>query len=162
MKKIFVLLEALATMFVQDAFAQDKPQLTEEQKAAAKQKREQLMQTRLELLKTELQLTDEQSAKFEPIYRRYRGEIQRVTGSNKEARIKRDQITNENALKVVSARLANNILTSTVKQRYLWLFADVIEPLQVKKLYDVDEKVSREAHKIMKYRQQATQMDAKK
>ena len=162
MKKIFVLLVALATMFAQDAFAQDKPQLTEEQKAAAKQKREQLMQTRLELLKTELQLTDEQSAKFEPIYRRYRGEIQRVTGSNKEARIKRDQITNENALKVVSARLANNILTSTVKQRYLLLFADVIEPLQVKKLYDVDEKVSREAHKIMKYRQQATQMDAKK
>ena len=162
MKKIFVLLVAVATMFAQDAFAQDKPQLTEEQKAAAKQKREQLMQTRLELLKTELQLTDEQSAKFEPIYRRYRGEIQRVTGSNKEARIKRDQITNENALKVVSARLANNILTSTVKQRYLWLFADVIEPLQVKKLYDVDEKVSREAHKIMKYRQQATQMDAKK
>lgn len=162
MKKIFVLLVALATMFAQDAFAQDKPQLTEEQKAAAKQKREQLMQTRLELLKTELQLNDEQSAKFEPIYRRYRGEIQRVTGSNKEARIKRDQITNENALKVVSARLANNILTSTVKQRYLWLFADVIEPLQVKKLYDVDEKVSREAHKIMKYRQQATQMDAKK
>lgn len=161
MKKIFVLLVALATMFAQDAFAQDKPQLTEEQKAAAKQKREQLMQTRLELLKTELQLTDEQSAKFEPIYRRYRGEIQRVTGSNKEARIKRDQITNENALKVVSARLANNILTSTVKQRYLWLFADVIEPLQVKKLYDVDEKVSREAHKIMKYRQQAAAIDAK-
>ncbi len=162
MKKIFVLLVALATMFAQDAFAQDKPQPTEEQKAAAKAKREQLMQTRLELLKTELQLTDEQLAKFEPIYRRYRGEIQRVTSSNKEARIKRDQITNENALKVVSARLANNILTSTVKQRYLWLFADVIEPLQVKKLYDVDEKVSREAHKIMKYRQQATQMDAKK
>ena len=60
MKKIFVLLVALATMFAQDAFAQDKPQLTEEQKAAAKQKREQLMQTRLELLKTELQLNDEQ------------------------------------------------------------------------------------------------------
>lgn len=162
MKKIFVLLVALATMFAQDAFAQDKPQLTEEQKAAAKEKREQLMQTRLELLKTELQLNDEQLAKFEPIYRRYRGEIQRVTGSNKEARIKKDQITNENALKVVSARLANNILTSTVKQRYILLFADVIEPLQVKKLYDVDEKVSREAHKIIKYRQQAASMDSKR
>lgn len=162
MKKIFVLLVALATMFAQDAFAQDKPQLTEEQKAAAKQKREQLMQTRLELLKTELQLTDEQSAKFEPIYRRYRGEIQRVTGSNKEARIKKEQITNENALSVVSARLANNVLTSTVKQRYIMLFADVIEPLKVMKLYNVDEKVSREASKIMKYRQQAAQMDTKK
>ncbi len=160
MKKIFVLLVALATMLAQDVFAQ-KPQLTEEQKAAAKEKREQLMQTRLELLKTELELNDEQLAKFEPVYRRYRGEIQRVTGPNKEARLKKDQITNENALKVVSARLANNILTSTVKQRYILLFADVLEPLKVKKLYDVDEKVSREAHKIMKYRQQASSMDKK-
>ena len=161
MKKIFVLLVALTTLFVQDAFAQN-PKATDDQKVITKEKREQLMQTRLELLKTELQLNDEQLAKFEPIYRRYRGEIQRVTGSNKEARIKKDQITNENALKVVSARLANNILTSTVKQRYILLFADVIEPLQVKKLYDVDEKVSREAHKIIKYRQQAASMDSKK
>ncbi len=162
MKKIFVLLVAVATMFAQDVFAQEKPQLSDEQKAAAKAKREQLMQTRLELLKTELQLTDEQLAKFEPVYRRYRGEIQRVTGSNKEARIKKEQITNENALSVVSARLANNVLTSTVKQRYIMLFADVIEPLKVMKLYNVDEKVSREASKIMKYRQQAAQMDTKK
>ena len=76
--------------------------------------------------------------------------------------MKKEQITNENALIVVSARLANNILTSTVKQRYLLLFADVIEPLQIMKLYQVDEKVSREAHKIMKYRQQAENMDNKK
>ena len=47
-------------------------------------------------------------------------------------------------------------------QRYLLIFAEVIEPLQVMKLYRVDEKVSREAHKIMKYRQQAAEMDAKK
>ena len=161
MKKIFVLLVAVAAMFAQDAFSQ-KPAMTEEQKAAAKAKREQLMQTRLELLKTELQLNDEQLAKFEPVYRRYRGEIQRVTSSNKEARMKKELITNENALMVVSARLANNILTSTVKQRYLLMFAEVIEPLQVMKLYKVDEKVSREANKIMKYRQQAASMDAKK
>ena len=32
------------------------------------------------------------------------------------------------------------------------VFAEVIEPLQVEKLYKVDEKVSREAHKIIKYR----------
>ncbi len=155
MKKIFVLLVALATMFAQDAFAQKQP-MTGEQKAVAKEKREQLMQTRLELLKTELGLNDEQLAKFEPIYRNYRGEIQRVTGQNREARLKKEQITNENALKVVSARLANNILTSTVKQRYILLFADVIEPLQVKKLYEVDERVSREAHKIMKSRAATT------
>ena len=59
MKKIFVLLVAVATMFAQDVFAQQKPAQTEEQKAAAKARREQLMQTRLELLKAELGLTDE-------------------------------------------------------------------------------------------------------
>jgi hypothetical protein len=153
MKKIFVLLVALATMFAQDVFAQERPRMTEEQREAAKKKREQLMQTRLELLKTELQLNDEQLAKFEPVYRRYRGEIQRVTGANKEARMKKDQITNENALLVVSARLANDVLTTTVKQRYVMLFAEVIEPLQLMKLYRVDEKISREAHKVMKARE---------
>ena len=162
MKRICVLLVAVATMFAPDVFAQEKPKLTEEQKAEHKAKREQLMQTRLELLKTELTLTDEQMLKFDPVYREYRKEIGRVTSMNKDARMKKDQITNENALKVVSARLANNILTSTVKQRYLMIFAEVIEPLQVMKLYQVDEKVSREAHKVMKYRQQAEQMDAKK
>lgn len=155
MKKILVLLVTIVTLFAQDVFAQNKPQVTEEQKAAAKAKREQLMLTRLELLKTELQLSDEQMQKFEPVYRRYRGEIQRVTGANKEARMKKDQITNENALVVVSARLANDIFTSSLKQRYLLLFADVIEPLQVMKLYRVDEKISREAHKVLKAREAA-------
>ena len=162
MRKIFVLLVAIATMFAQDAFAQEKQKMSEEQKVAAKAKREQLMQTRLELLKTELTLTDEQMAKFDPVYREYRKEIGRVTSSNKDARMKKDQITNENALKVVSARLANQILTATVKQRYLLVFAEVITPLQVEKLYKVDEKVSREAHKIAKYRQTAEVMDSKK
>ena len=161
MKKIFVLMVAVATMFAQDAFAQ-KPQLTDAEKAARDAKREQLMQTRLELLKTELTLTDEQMTKFEPVYREYRKEIHKVTAQNKDARIRKDQITNENALKVVAARLANQILTATVKQRYLFTFAEVITPLQVEKLYKVDEKVSREAMKIMKYRQQAAAMDAKK
>ena len=155
MKKILVLLVTIVTLFAQDVSAQNKPQVTEEQKAAAKAKREQLMLTRLELLKTELQLSDEQMQKFEPVYRRYRGDIQRVTGANKEARMKKDQITNENALVVVSARLANDIFTSSLKQRYLLLFADVIEPLQVMKLYRVDEKISREAHKVLKAREAA-------
>lgn len=162
MKKILVLLVAVATMFAQDVFAQAKPQMTEEQKAAAKAKREQLMQTRLELLKTELTLTDAQMEKFDPIYRKYRQEIQRVTSLNRDARIKKADITNENALKVVSARLTNQVLTATIKQRYLMVFAEVIEPLQIEKLYRVDDKVSREAHKIMKYRTTAAQMDVKK
>lgn len=161
MKKVFVLLVAVATMFAQNVFAQQTVDGSE-QNSGMKDKREQLMQTRLELLKAELGLTDEQLAKFDPVYRKFRQEIQRVTSSNKEARMKKELITNDNALTVVSARLANQILTSTVKQRYLWIFAEVIQPLQIMKLYRVDEKVSREASKIMKYRATANSMDGKK
>ena len=161
MKKIFVLLVSIAVVFAQDVFAQNADATSNDKKAAIKEKREQLMQTRLELLKTELNLTQEQFEKFDPVYRKYRQEIQRVTSMNKDARMKKDLITNDNALKVVSARLANQILTSTVKQRYLLIFAEVIEPLQIMKLYRVDEMVSREANKIMKQRQATQNEDAK-
>lgn len=161
MKKIFVVLVAVATMFAQDVFAQENSKLTEEQRSEQKAKREQLMLTRLELLKTELALTDEQFAKFDPVYRKYRMEVQRVTSVNRDARMKKSEITNENALRVVSARLANQILTATVKQNYLFIFAEVLEPLKVMKLYSVDEKVSREAMKIMKYRNAAAELDKK-
>ena len=149
MKKILVLMVVVATMFAQDVMAQQKPQMTEEQRAASKARREQLMQTRLQMLKEELKLTDEQLVKFDPIYREFRKEVQRVT--NRDSRVKRENITNENALKVISARLANQVTTATVKQRYLLIFAEVIEPLQIEKLYRVDQRISREAHKIVKY-----------
>ena len=149
MKKILVLMVIVATMFAQDVMAQQKPQMTEEQRAASKARREQMMQTRLQMLKEELKLTDEQLVKFDPIYREFRKEVQRVT--NRDSRVKREDLTNENALKVISARLANQITTATVKQRYLLIFAEVIEPLQIEKLYRVDQRISREAHKIVKY-----------
>ena len=161
MKKIFVVLVAFATMFAQDVFAQGNSKLTEEQRSEQKAKREEIMKTRLELLKTELELTDEQFAKFEPVYRKYRSEVQRVTSVNRDAKMKKDEITNENALKVVSARLSNQILTATVKQNYLLTFAEVLEPLKVMKLYSVDEKVSREAMKIMKYRNASAPLQMK-
>lgn len=161
MKKIMLLMVAVATMFAQDVFAQERTPLTEAQRSEQKAKREELMKTRLELLKTELTLTDAQFEKFDPVYRKYRAEIQSVTRSNREAKIKKDEITNDNALKVLSARLANQILTSTIKQRYIMIFAEVIEPLQVMKLYKVDERVSREAQKIMKYRNASAPLEKK-
>ena len=152
MKKFLVLFVALATMFAQDVMAQEKPKMSEEERAAVKAKREQLLQLRLEMLREEMKLTPEQVTKFEPVYRKYRSEVQRVT--NKDARVKKENLNNENALKVVSARLANTISTAVVKQRYLLIFAEVIEPLQVEQLYRVDDRIAREARKVMKYREQ--------
>ena len=140
-KVIFVAIVALASLFVTDVVAQ-----TPESKKAAM---EQIMNSRLQMLKSELKLTDAQFTAFEPLYREYRKSLGRVA-DNKLARTKPEQLTNENALQVVSARLTNTINTASVKQRYLLAFAEVIEPLQVEQLYRIDERISMEARKMVK------------
>ncbi len=66
---------------------------------------------------------------------------------NKTARVKKEDLNNENALKVVSARLTNTINTSAVKHKYLLVFAEVIEPLQIEKLYRIDDRIAKEARR---------------
>ncbi len=145
-KMISIVITIIATMFVQDVFAQAKPQTD-----ADKAKKEQLMQTRLGMLKDELKLTDAQAAKFEPVYREYRKEMSRVV-DNKIARTKKEEMTNDNALKVIATRLSNTINTSSLKQRYIYIFAEVLEPLQIEKLYRIDDRIAKEARKVVQYR----------
>lgn len=146
MKKIFVVaIFAVASLFVANATAQ--PAKAEKVDKAVV---EQILNTRLEMLKNELKLTDAQYAAFEPVYREYRKALSRVT--DKSSRVKKEDLTNENALKVVAARLSNTINTSSVKQKYLFIFAEVIEPLQIEKLYRIDDRISKEARKIVQYK----------
>lgn len=145
-KMISIVVTIIAMMFVQDVFAQAKPQTD-----ADKAKKEQLMQTRLGMLKDELKLTDAQAVKFEPIYREYRKEMSRVV-DNKTARTKKEEMTNDNALKVIATRLSNTINTSSLKQRYIYIFAEVLEPLQIEKLYRIDDRIAKEARKVVQYR----------
>ena len=143
MKKIIIVaIFAVASLFVANATAQP----AHPDKAAV----EQIMNTRLEMLKNELKLTDAQYTAFEPVYREYRKVLSRVT--DKSSRVKKEDLTNENALKVISARLSNTINTSSIKQKYLFVFAEVIEPLQIEKLYRIDDRISKEARKIVQYK----------
>ncbi|MBQ5635812.1 MAG: hypothetical protein IIV10_05825, partial [Alistipes sp.] len=143
MKKMLLTIVAIiAVMFSSDVFAQAPK--SEAEKAAIKARNEELMQTRLAMIKDELQLTDDQYVKFEPVYREYRRTIKNVC-DNKTARVKREELTNENALKVISARLYNQLNTASVKQKYLLVFAEIIEPLQIEKLYRVDDRLAKEA-----------------
>lgn len=147
MKKLFyVAIIAIATMIYQDATAQNQKPSKEEVKAHS----EQLMQLRLQMLKEELSLSDEQMTSFEPVYRDYRKAVQRVV-DNKGVRVKKEDMTNDNALKVVSTRLSNTINTTSVKQKYLLIFAEVIEPLKIAKLYNIEDRIAREARKVAKY-----------
>ncbi|MBR2962014.1 MAG: hypothetical protein IKC42_03210, partial [Alistipes sp.] len=141
MKKLFyVAIIAIATMIYQDATAQNQKPSKEEVKAHS----EQLMQLRLQMLKEELSLSDEQMTAFEPVYRDYRKAVHRVV-DNKGVRVKKEDMTNDNALKVVSTRLSNTINTTSVKQKYLLIFAEVIEPLKIAKLYNIEDRIAREA-----------------
>jgi len=144
---IYVVLFALMAIFAQDVNAQSKSEVSKEE---AKVKSEALMNTRLEMIKDELQLTDAQFAAFDPVYREYRKAVGRV--SDKGARVKKEDLTDENVLKVMSIRLSNTINTASVKQKYLWIFAEIIEPMQIEKLYRIDDRIAREARKIVQYK----------
>lgn len=146
-KMIYVVLFALMAIFAQDVNAQSKSGVSKEE---AKVKSEALMNTRLEMIKDELQLTDAQFAAFDPVYREYRKAVGRV--SDKGARVKKEDLTSENVLKVMSIRLSNTINTASVKQKYLWIFAEIIEPMQIEKLYRIDDRIAREARKIVQYK----------
>lgn len=144
MKKIvFVAFFAVASLFVADVTAQEQPA------KGNKVDGEKLMTTRLEMLKNELEMTDAQYVAFEPLYREYRKALGRV--SDKGARVKREELNNDNVLKVMSIRLSNTINTASVKQKYLWAFAEIIEPMQIEKLYRIDDRISKEARKIVQY-----------
>lgn len=146
-KMIYVVLFAIMAIFAQDVMAQPKKGVVNEE---AKAKSEALMNTRLQMIKDELQLTDAQFAAFEPVYREYRKAVGRV--SDKAARVKKEDLTNENVLKVMSIRLSNTINTASVKQKYLWIFAEIIEPMQIEKLYRIDDRIAKEARKIVQYK----------
>ena len=148
MKKIiYVALFAVMAFFAQDVAAQTKNDVPKEE---AKAKSEALMNTRLGMIKDELELTDTQYAAFEPVYREYRKAVGRV--SDKGARVKKEELTNDNVLKVMSIRLSNTINTASVKQKYLWIFAEIIEPMQIEKLYRIDDRIAKEARKIVQYK----------
>ncbi|MBP3644059.1 MAG: hypothetical protein IIX59_07815 [Alistipes sp.] len=146
-KMIYVVLFAIMAFFAQDVNAQPQKDVSKDE---AKAKSEALMNTRLGMIKDELQLTDAQFAAFEPVYREYRKAVGRV--SDKGARVKKEDLTDENVLKVMSIRLSNTINTASVKQKYLWIFAEIIEPMQIEKLYRIDDRVAKEARKIVQYK----------
>ena len=146
-KMIYVVLFAIMAIFAQDVMAQPKKGVVNEE---AKAKSEALMNTRIQMIKDELQLTDAQFTAFEPVYREYRKAVGRV--SDKAARVKKEDLTNENVLKVMSIRLSNTINTASVKQKYLWIFAEIIEPMQIEKLYRIDDRIAKEARKIVQYK----------
>lgn len=114
--------------------------------AAAK---EEFMQARLKLIYAEFSLSQEQQVKFEQIYRSYRHDVQKAA-THRAAKVKKESVTEETAHEYLCAKLMNQISTSAVKLKYVCQFETVLSSMQVEQLYRIDDRIAREAKKMLK------------
>jgi hypothetical protein len=156
MKRIIMSLLLIAAVsgvsFAQEPMQQpaSQPQSSEGQGAKVQEHRE-LMNIRLQILKEELKLTDEQYEKFVPVYREYNKSMNfnRV----KVAKINWSNASKQEINTLLKARLDNTINTAMVRKNYILIFEEVITPRQVAKLYKIEDKLSARAREELQKRQ---------
>jgi hypothetical protein len=133
-----------------EAAAPQKAQMTEEQKAKMQEHRE-LFNIRLQIIKEELKLTDEQYEQFASVYREYHKAMHfnRV----KVAKIDWSKATKQEINTMLKARLDNTINAAMVRKNYILLFEEVIKPRQLVKLYKIEDELSARAREEYNKRQ---------
>jgi Spy/CpxP family protein refolding chaperone len=108
-----------------------------------------------------LNITDEQKAKFVPIYRRYCEEMRSVMGPRKKRDAKskdqratgeqqRKQLTDEEKLARTKQRMERQQQAQTIRLKYVDEFAKVLSAHQVSKFYEVEDRIQK---KLMQRRQ---------
>lgn len=154
--KRFIISMLCAVSVVGVALAQEpvaapqKAQMTEEQKAKMQEHRE-LFNIRLQIIKEELKLTDEQYEQFAPVYREYNKAMHfnRV----KVAKIDWSKATKQEINTMLKARLDNTINAAMVRKNYILIFEEVIKPRQLVKLYKIEDALSARAREEYNKRQ---------
>ena len=149
---MLMLVAVTGISFAQDLeqSAQNKPQMSAEQKAKMQEKKE-LLDIRLQILKEELKLTDEQFDKFAPVYREY-------NRAKNFCHVKCEKVDMQSATKqeinnLMKARLDNTINMAMVRKNYILIFEEVIGPKQVMKLYKIEDELIVRAREEYKKRQ---------
>ena len=149
---MLLLVAVTGISFAQDLeqSAPNKPQMSAEQKAKMQEKKE-LLDIRLQILKEELKLTDEQFDKFAPVYREY-------NRAKNFCHVKCEKVDMQSATKheinnLMKARLDNTINMAMVRKNYILIFEEVIGPRQVMKLYKIEDDLIVRAREEYKKRQ---------
>lgn len=157
MKRIMMLLlltvAAVGVSLAQEVQPQTKPerpQLTEEQKAKMQQRKE-ILDLRLQIIKEELKLTDEQFEKFTPVYINYDKAIH--FSNAKLTKLDWDSATRKDINEFLKTQLDNTINKAMVRKSYILLFEEVITPKQLCKLYKIEDKLVTRARQEYKSRQ---------
>ncbi|MBP3483070.1 MAG: hypothetical protein J6K28_06740 [Alistipes sp.] len=102
-----------------------------------------LMDAKLQAIKAELALTDEQFDKFAPIYRQYSRNIN--FNRRHTSTIDIEKASKQEINEYLKNRIDNNINVGMVRKVYIQIFERVLTPQQVVKLYSIDNRLARQA-----------------
>ncbi|HIW53016.1 MAG TPA: hypothetical protein H9919_06320 [Candidatus Alistipes excrementipullorum] len=105
--------------------------------------KKELMDAKLQIIKAELALTDEQFNKFAPIYRQYSRNID--FNRRRAGRINLETASKQEINEYLKNRIDNSINVGMVRKVYIQIFERVLTPQQVVKLYSMDNRLSRQA-----------------
>ncbi len=144
MKRIIMtMLLMMAVTSISFAQAPQKgPEATPEHKEKVSKFKE-IMNLRLQIIKSELALSDEQFEKFAPIYRQYCHNIKFNSEPNKPIDI--ETASRKEINDFLRRRVDNNISMAMVRKSYILIFERVLTPQQVYKLYNVETKLIKQA-----------------
>jgi len=123
---------------------------------------EKFFDARVSELVYRLDMTDEQKAKFVPIYRRYteemfsvmgphkkkgdwkkKGDRQASAGNSGEAKQKKQQLTDEEKLARMKQRMEKQKKAQDIRLKYLDEFSKVLTAKQVNQFYEVENKIQK-------------------
>lgn len=112
--------------------------------AAQKQKgnefNQKLFDAKVSELVYRLDMTDEQKAKFIPVYRRYNEEMRAAWGERKKPQ---KPITDEERLTLTKQKMERQQRVQAVRMKYVDEFSTVLTASQVSRFYDVESRIQK-------------------
>lgn len=119
---------------------------------------EKFFQAKVNELVQRLEMTDEQRAKFEPVYRRYNNEMRALwekgrrhskAEDSKNSDVKRSEackkepLTDEQKLERTKRRMERQQQAQTIRLKYIDEFATVLTAQQVNRFYEVEGQIQK-------------------
>ena len=100
---------------------------------------------RIEALKEALEMSDEQAAKFAPVYMQYQREIRTIHKDLKMVMesYKDKEITEKIAAQLVRAQLNADADVISCKKEYLRVFKEYLTPEQISKIFLIEKRLGR-------------------
>ena len=135
MKKTFILtiILILCSAGLSNAVAQPR-------KPTAEQK-EQFLLAKLKLIQQELKLTEEQTNKFAPIYRKYNDEMSQIFENSLQKEQSMPKETVHDATAVVNQRIAMKMSLLKLQKAYYAKFSKILTANQMLRVEDAERKI---------------------